>query len=170
VNNDLIDVVSGAATVALIVTATRWLAKAKGAQNPTSRNGTNVYGIKWQIRAVSYIAAVLLLFVSIEGLRHDPHSAQWTLDLLFIGLALASLWFGSGVVVTDQFGITKKSLWKSQILGWDDISQIQLHKKDAGAIELRAGSRKLIVDSRFVAAAFLLKEIEDRTNVPVTRD
>jgi hypothetical protein len=170
VNSDLIDVVLGAATVALIATATRWLFNAKGAQSPTSRKGANVYGLKWQIRAVSYIAAVFLLFASIEGLRQDSHSARWTIDLLLIGLAIGSLWFGSGVVVTDRFGITKKSLWKSELLRWDEISQIQLHKRDAGAIELRAGSRKLIVDSRFVAAAFLLREIEDRTNLPVTMD
>ncbi len=169
-NNDLIDVVVGATTVALIATATRWLFNAKGAQNPTSRNGANVYGLKWQIRAVSYIAAVFLLFVSIEGLRQDSHSTRWTIDLLLIGLAIGSFWFGSGVVVTDQTGITKTSLWKSQQLRWDEISQVQVHKRDAGAIELRARSRKLIVDSRFVAAAFLLREIEDRTNLPVTRD
>lgn len=57
----------------------------------------------------------------------------------------------SGVVLTDQNGITKKSLWKSQVFRWEEIPQVQVHKRDAGAIELRAGSRRLIVDSRFVA-------------------
>ncbi|MGB9073105.1 MAG: hypothetical protein WCC22_10600 [Terriglobales bacterium] len=169
-NSDLIEVVVGGATVALIVVATRWLFNSKGAQNPTSRNGANIYGLRWQIRVVSYMAAAFFLFLSIEGFLQDSHLARWTIDLLFVGLAIASLWFGSGVVVTDQNGITKKSLWKSQLLRWDEISHIQAHKRDAGAIELRAGSRKLIVDSRFVAAACLLREIKDRTNLPVARD
>ena len=168
--NDLSEVIVGAAIVALIATATRWLFNAKGDQKPTFRNGAHVYGLKWQIRMVSYAAAVLFLLLGIEGVRQDLGSARWTIDFLFAGAAVACLWFGSGVVLTDQNGITKKSLWKSQVLRWEEISQVQVHKRDAGAIELLAGSRRLIVDSRFVAPASLLREIEDRTNAPVARD
>jgi hypothetical protein len=163
----LTDVVLGAATVALIAIATRWLFNAKGAQNPTLRHGANVHGLKWQIRGVSYLAAAFSLFLSVEGFLHSEH---WAANLLFVVLAFGALWFGSGVVVTDQTGITKTSLWKSQQLRWDEISQVQVHKRDAGAIELRAGSRRLIVDSRFVASAHLLKEIENHTELPATRD
>ena len=140
---DLVDVLVGVGTVALITIATRWLFNAKGAQNPTSRNGANVYGLKWHIRIVSYMAAALLLFVSVEGLRQDLRSARWTIDVLLIALAIGSVWFGTGFVRTDQDGITKKSLWKSQFLRWDEVSRVQVHKTDAGAIELRAGSVRL---------------------------
>ena len=168
--SDLIEVIVGAATVALIATATRWLFRPRGDQKPSFRNGAHVYGLKWEIRMVSYAAALLFLVIGIEGVRQDLRSSRWTIDLLCAGAAAACLWFASGVVLTDQIGITKKSLWKSQVLRWEEISQVQIHKRDAGAIELRAGSRRLIVDSRFVASASLLREIEDRTNAPVARD
>lgn len=168
--SDLIEVIVGAATVALIATATRWLFNAKGDQKPTFRNGAHVYGLKRQIRVVSYVAAALSLLFAIERVRQDLRSMRLTIDLLFAGAAVACVWFGSGAVLTDQNGITKKSLWKSQVLRWEEISQVQVHKRDAGAIELRTGSRTLIVDSRFVAPASLLREIEDRTNAPVAKD
>jgi hypothetical protein len=166
----LTDIALGAAIVALIAIATRWIFSAKSAQNPAVRNGANVYGLKWQIRAVSYLASAFSLLLSIEGFLQGSHSEHWPTNLLFVVLAAGAFWFGSGVVVTDETGITKKSLWKSQLLRWDEISQIKVHKRDAGAIELRAGSRKLIVDSRFVAPAHLLREIEDHAKLSVVRD
>jgi len=40
-----------------------------------------------------------------------------------------------------------------------------VHKKQGGAIELRSGSQKLVIDSRFDAFQHLLNEIEDRTQL-----
>ena len=40
-----------------------------------------------------------------------------------------------------------------------------MHKKRGEAIELRAGSEKIIIDSRFVAFQHLLNEIEDHTQL-----
>jgi hypothetical protein len=170
VKSDLTDIVVGVATVALITIGTRWLTTAKGAQKPVSCNGVNVYSIKWQIRTASYVAALFALLLSIEGFLHDARSGRWTLDLFLVIFAVVCIWFGSGKVLTDQNGITKKSPWKAQVLRWDEISRVQVHKRDAGAIELCAGSRKLIVDSRFVAAPYLLSEIEAHTNMPVGQD
>jgi multisubunit Na+/H+ antiporter MnhB subunit len=80
VNRNLTDVVVGAATVALIAIATRWLSDAKGAASPTPRNGANFYRLKWQIRAVSYLAAAFFLFLSIVAFRRDATISEWTID------------------------------------------------------------------------------------------
>jgi hypothetical protein len=45
----------------------------------------------------------------------------------------------TGSVTTDQAGITKKGLWRNYSLQWKEIIEIRLHKKQGGAIELRAG-------------------------------
>ena len=59
------NVVSSAVTVALIVVLTRWLSDAKGGPLPTIRDGSSLYQIKWQLRALS---AVVVSFWS--GVRN----------------------------------------------------------------------------------------------------
>jgi hypothetical protein len=71
----------------------------------------------------------------------------------------------SGSVRTNRTGITKKVLWHSRSLRWNEITEVLLRKKDIGAIELRAGSRKLIIESRFNAFQHLLNEIKDQTKL-----
>jgi hypothetical protein len=73
-------------------------------------------------------------------------------NLFLLAFGPLGLWFGTGVVTSDQNGITKRFLWHSVSLRWNEITEVRLHKKDDGAIELRGNLRKLIVDSRFVAA------------------
>jgi hypothetical protein len=133
------------------------LFNAKSDQKPTFRNAAHVYGLKWQIRMVSYAAAVLFLLLGIEGVRQDLRSARWTIDLLFAGAAVTCLWFGSGVVLTDQNGKTKKSLWKSQVLRWEEISQVQVHKRDAGAIEFPEIDRRFSICRPSIPAQGKLK-------------
>jgi hypothetical protein len=153
-----------AVTVALIVVATRWLFGAKGATLPRIRDGTKVYGIKWQWRAVGLAGGafwVVVLFWSWHDLRHsDGVLIAITATFVIIGL-----WLGSGSVSTNQAGITKRVLWRSRSFHWGDITEIRLHKKQGEAIELRAGPQKLVVDSRFVAFEHLLNEIEDHTQL-----
>jgi hypothetical protein len=171
VNRDFADVIAGAATVALTTYAIRWVLGGKGAEAPRSRADVNVYGMKWQVRAVFYLAAVFSAGLAFALLREDGLAdGRWPLQMLFAGLALLAFWFGTGAVFTSQNGITKKTLWTSQSLRWDEVSHVQVHKRDGGAIELRGRARKLIVDSRFIAPKCLEKEIEERTKLQLVRD
>jgi hypothetical protein len=91
-------------------------------------------------------------------------TAGWVSLLVFPPFALLAFWLAiSGSVTTDQNSITKKGLWRSHSFRWGDITEIRLHNKQGEAIELRAGSQKLMIDSRFVAFQHLLTEIEDHT-------
>jgi hypothetical protein len=166
---DLLDVVKGAATVALIVYAVRWLNTAKGSDSPKTYGEVAVYGIRWPFRAVAYAGAVLCLVLALVDLRPDLASGRWPVNVLFSILALGAAWFGTGVVTLDQNTISKTFLWHSSSLKWEEISEVRYHKRDNGAIELRGDGRKLIVDSRFIAPAHLRREIEQRTKIqPLT--
>jgi hypothetical protein len=152
------------ATVALIIIATRWLMRAKGAQLPRTRNGTSVYSIKWQWRAVGLAGVIFSIIVSIES-WHDLHRPDWGMIAISVVFVTIGLWMASGSVRTNRTGITKKVLWHSRSLRWNEITEVLLRKKDIGAIELRAGSRKLIIESRFNAFQHLLNEIKDQTKL-----
>lgn len=157
------------ATVALIVIATRWLFRAKGAELPKTRHGKSVYGIKWQWRALGFAGAAFWIVVSIWS-SHDLHSRpDGVLIAITAVFVTVGLWLASGSVITNQSGITKRVLWRSCSLRWDDITEIRLHKKQGEAIELRAGLQKLVIDSRFDAFQHLLNEIEDHTRLQPTR-
>ena len=157
------------ATVALIVIATRWLFGAKGRQVPKIRDGASVYGIKWQWRAVGLAGGIFWVAVSIWS-SHDLHSRpDGVLIAITVVFVTIGLWLASGSVTTNHTGITKKALWRSCSFHWGDITEIRLHKKQGGAIELRAGSQKLVIDSRFDAFQHLLNEIEDRTQLQPIR-
>jgi hypothetical protein len=166
----LLDVLKGAATVALIAFAVRWLTTAKGSDSPKIRGEAAVYGIRWPVRAVAYAAAVLCLVLAFIDLREDFSDGRWPVNVLFAALALGAAWFGTGVVTSDQKAISKRFLWHSSSLKWEEISEVRLHKRDGGAIELRGNGRKLIVDSRFVAPAHLRREIEQHTKLPPLTD
>jgi hypothetical protein len=97
---------------------------------------------------------------------HTPPSRQDEIFAAFTILFVAMcLWIASGSLTSNQFGITKKGLWRSHTFGWGDITEIRLHKKQGGAIELRADSQKLVIDFRIIAFEHLLREIEDRTHL-----
>ena len=80
-------------------------------------------------------------------------------------VSLGSLWLASGSVSTNASGITQKVLWRSRFFRWSDITEVRMHKKRGEANELRAGSEKIVIDSRFVAFQHLLNEIEDHTQL-----
>jgi len=162
--SSVFSILGSVATVALIVIATRWVSAAKGAALPISSNGTNLYRIKWQWTAVGCAGTFFCIVLSIWS-WHDLHSPDWTLIISSMVLALMSLWLGSGAVTTNQSGITKSVIWHSRSFRWDDITEIRLHKNDGGAIDLRAGRQKLIIDVRFVARQHLLTEIIARTKL-----
>ncbi len=158
------DVVSSAVTVALIVALTRWLSDAKGATLPTIRDGISVYQIKWQWRALSVVAVSFWSGVVIWS-WHDLHHPDTVLVSMAVAFTLASFWLASGSVSTNASGITKRVLWRSHFFRWADITGVRMHKKRGDAIELRAGSQIMMIDSRFTAFQHLLNEIERHTQL-----
>jgi hypothetical protein len=157
-------IIGQAATIALIVFVTRWVVLAKGAQLPRTSNGTSLYGIKWQWRGIALVAGAFSIVLLI-GLWREKHSPPWTSIVLSVVFVLMGLSVGSGTITTDQSAITKKVFWHTRSFRWGDITEIRLHKKDGGAIDLRAGRQKLIIDARFVAQQHLLTEILARTKL-----
>jgi hypothetical protein len=168
--SDLLDVVKGAATVALTVYGLRWLSAVKGSNTPRIHGEVAVYGIKWQIRAVAYAAAALFLVLALVDLRAELARGRWVINVLFAVLALGAAWFGTGAVTSDSKAISKRSLLHTSSLKWEEISEVRFHKRDGGAVEVRGNGRKLIVDSRFVAATDLRREIEQRTKLQPLSD
>ena len=162
-------VLASVATVALIVVATRWVVGARGVLLPITRNGSSLYRLKWQWPALGFAGVAFWVVISIWSSR-DLHSPDWTSIIFSVVFALIGLWLGSGAVTTNQSGITKRALWHSRSFRWDEVTEIRLHKNDGGAIDLRAGSQKLVIDVRFVARQHLLTEIVGRTRLhPIGR-
>jgi hypothetical protein len=161
---DAIRVISQVATVALIATATRWLFNAKGPSLPATHNGTNVYAIKWQWRAVAAGAIAFWAAFSVWS-SLEEHRLDRVAVAIGAPFVLAALWVSSGSVTTDNSGITRKGLLRSCSLRWDQVTEIRIHQKQGGAIELRAGSEKLVADFGLAAFDHLVSQIEDRTRL-----
>jgi hypothetical protein len=160
-----LSVVGSIATVALIAVATRWLSSAEGEQFPKALGGASVYGIKWQWRAIGLVGGIFWAALSIWSWFDRYSSPDGLLIAISLVFVMAGLWLASGSVITNQVGITKRSLWHSRSFQWKDITEIRVYKKQGGAIELRSGSRKLVIDSRFDAFQHLLSEIENHTRL-----
>lgn len=167
---DSLELIKGVVTVALTVYAIRWLSRAKGPPSPKIRGDVAVYAIKWQLRVVAYAGAALSFGLGAANLRDDLARRGWIVEMFLLAFGILALWFGTGNVTSDQNGITKRFLWHSVSLRWDEITEVRLHKRDGGAIELRGNLRKLIVDSRFVAPTYLRQEIARRTKLQPLRD
>jgi hypothetical protein len=165
----VLSIIGSIVTVAVIVIATRWLSASEGAEFPRARDGTSTYGIKWQWRTVGLVGGVFWVALSIWS-WHDlsrPNGVLIAIAFVFVSLGLG---LATGSVTTDQTGITKRTLWSSRSLQWKSITEIRLHKSHGGAIELRSGSQKLVIDSRFDAIRHLANEIENHTQLqPVAR-
>ena len=162
--SSFLSIVGSITTVALIAIATRWVSSAKGSQLPKTRDGASIYGIKWQWRAVGFAGGLFAVVMSVWS-WHDLHRPEWGLIAISVTFLILSVWLASGSVTTNQSGITKSGLWYSHSFQWKEITEVRLHKKQGGAIELRSGARKLIIDSRFDAFQHLLNEIEDHTQM-----
>ena len=168
---DSLELVKGVATVAAIAYAIRWANNRKaGPQSPKIHGDVKVYGIRWPLRVGAYLFAVLFFGLAAADFREEFARGHWLMDLLLLAIGLLGLWFGTGVVTSDQNGITKRFLWHSVSLQWNEITEVRLHKRDGGAIELRGHLRKLIVDSRFVAPMYLENEIAQKTKLEPLRD
>jgi hypothetical protein len=157
-----------AATVAAIVVVVRWLLSAKSDERPTSHADANVYGIKWQWRVVLGLVACTIGAIAVGFRREIFNQREWSAIVIFGSFLLISFWLATGSVRTDQSGISKRVLWHSRALSWSQITEIRVHRKQGGAIELRANSCRLVVDSRFVAMPHLLDEIVEKTKLQPT--
>lgn len=167
--HNLVGFILQVASVALIAFAMRWLYAAKGAQLPTIANGTRIYGIKWEWRALGLASAVLSGALAVASCSFLPSASGWVALIICSAISLSGLWIANGLVTTSQSGITKRAFLRSQLFRWEEVTEIRLHSKQGGAIELRAGSRKLIIDYlRFVAVRDLLKQIEEHTQLQPT--
>ena len=164
----LLSIVGSIATVALITIASRLVLGAKGTLLPKNRDGTNVYGVKWQWRALGIVGDIFWLGLFMWA-WWDRHSRP---DGILIAMAIAfvitGVYLAIGSVITDQNGITKKWLWYSRSFQWKQITEIRLHNKQGGAIELRSGTKKLVIDFRLNAFQHLLNEIISRTQMEPT--
>lgn len=152
------------ALVALIAIVMRCVFTVKGTQLPRARDGARLYTIKWQWRILGFISVAFWIVVSVWS-WFDLHRPDWGLIAISLLLVVLGLWLASGLVTTNETRIRKKVLWRQRSFEWKDITEIRLHKKQGGAIELRPSPQKLIVDFRFNAFHHLLDEIKDRTNL-----
>ncbi len=96
---------------------------------------------------------------------HDLLHPDTVLISMAVAFILESFWLASGSVSTNANGITKRVLWRSHFLRWADITEVRMHKKRGDAIELRAGSQIIMIDSRFAAFQHLLNEVERHTQL-----
>jgi len=158
-----------ALTIILVAICTRWIIGARGAQAPRVRNGNAIYGVKWQWRAIGAVAGLISALIVIKASADLRTEADWVSLTGVTAIMLLGLWMAiGGSVTTDQIGISKKGLWRVSSLRWAEISEVRLHRKDGGAIELRAGGAKLIIDMRFVARQHLLNEVVAHTHLQPT--
>jgi hypothetical protein len=117
--------------------------------------------MKWQWRSVGLTSGAFCAILAFESRHQLPAASGWFLVMFFVVLALSGFWLASGSVITNANGITKRTFWRSCSLRWADITGVHLARKDGGAIEVSAGTRKLVVDSRFSGFQHLLAEIEE---------
>jgi hypothetical protein len=168
--SSILTIIGSAVTIALITGVTRLVVSAKGAAVPRIRDGSSVYGIKWQWRTLGLFGAffwIALLIWFGRDLHSRPGPVEISIAVLFLAVGI---WLANGSVSTNDTGITKRSLWSYRSFQWKDITEIRLHKRDGGAIEVRSGTRKIIIDTRFEAIQYLLNEIESHTQIEPHRD
>jgi hypothetical protein len=152
------------ATIALVVFVTRWVITSAGSNLPRKRGDVKVYGIKLPIRVAGVVSAVLFAFITawFRSALTSPDRPLLALPVFFVILAL---WISIGSVRTDVKSLKLVSLWRSRTLPWSEITEIRLHPSLGGAIELRTASRKLMIDSRFVALDVLLNDIVEHSKI-----
>ena len=77
-----------------------------------------------------------------SGHNTEHYHVEWEMAATAIVFFVLGVWLASGSVSTTQTSITKRVLWRSLSFRWDQITEVRLHKKDGGAIELRGRSTK----------------------------
>jgi hypothetical protein len=157
--------ISQVLTIALIVFVVRWLLEVEGPTVPETHGESFFYRTKWQMRmaglaVAGFFTVVLMLSLKEAEVRRD----RLLFSLVFGVFILLGIWLASGVVTTNQTGITKKVLWISHSFRWDEITEVSYSEKRK-EIHIRAADRKMTVDRRFIAGEQLLKQITERTGL-----
>lgn len=161
--DSLLVVLSSVATVALTVVLSRWLSRTRGAPLPIIRDGAQWYRVNAAWRTVGIASAAFSGALALHAIGDLPDSSGWLSVSIFSAVAIGGVWIADGTVVVDSKGVTKKSIWHSRSFSWGEISQLRLLDKHGRAIEVRAGNRKLIVDSRVNAFDHLWTQLTERT-------
>ena len=95
-------IVSSILTVTLIGAATRWLAAAKGSELPETRDGNNLYRIKWQWRAVAFAGGFFGITLCTLASRDFHSRPSGELIGITVAFVAACVWIATGSVTTDQ--------------------------------------------------------------------
>jgi len=142
----------------------------RGSDSAKTKGAVAIYGIRWPVRAAAYTAAVLCLVFACADLAFRFSWPSLAGHHTVCDTALGAVWFGTGAVTSHATAVSKRFLWHSSSVKWEDIREIRLHKRDGGALETRGDGKRVIVDSRFVARAHLGREIEQRTKLQPLKD
>lgn len=140
----------------------RWLLRAPGADRPQMKDGVAHYAVKRRFRVLGLMLGPLMGVFCVWTWLDARPATDW------LALSLAILFFADGPWVawrsvrTDENGITRTVCGFSRRLNWSEITSVQW--RDPHSVVLRTPSRKLVIDSRYEAFEFLVKEIEDRTS------
>jgi hypothetical protein len=97
---------------------------------------SKVFTIKWRIRVFAWIGGlfwIALILWSSRDLRTGAGVALIIMAIIFIAMGVS---LGSGVVITNPLGISKKAFWSTRFLKWKEIAEVRLHKRQGTAIEL----------------------------------
>lgn len=156
--------------VALIAAATAWLSRSGGDRLPETRRGGDRYRVKLAWQVVGIAASAFCLVLVFHSLGDMASAAGIVSFVFFLATAVVGIWAACGVIVTDGVGITKRVLWSSCTLRWNDITELRRHDKDGGGIEIRAGSRSIVVDSRFRAVEHLWRRVIDEADLNQTSE
>ncbi len=157
--------ISQVLTIALIVFVVQWLLGVEGPKVPETRGESFFYRTKWQMRIAGLAVAGFFTVVLVLSLREVEVSRDRLLFSLIFGVFIPlGIWLASGVITTNQMGITKKVLWVSHSFLWGEITEVSYSEKRK-EIRIRAADRKMTVDRRFIAGKHLLKQITERTGL-----
>ena len=158
-SDTILAIIGQAAIVAVIVGISRWMFHSDGAGRPEKLRDENIYGTKWQVRAVAIGGAIFFAVLPV-WMRHDP---QWPFLLIFTAWGIWALWYSSGRVVTDSKEIRLVMVGYSHSVTWEDITEILIDPRRC--LVLRGRDKKLSIDNRFVGRDHLLDEIRHHTTL-----
>jgi len=143
----------------------RWLFRAPGADRPQLKDGVAYYAVKRRFRMLGFVLGPLVgIFFVWVWLDARP-AFDWVALSSAIFLLVGGPWMAWRSVSTDENGITRIVCGLSRRLNWSEITDVQWRAREFPSVVLRTPTRKLVIDSRYEAFEFLVKEIGDRTSV-----
>ncbi len=160
----VVDAIVNVAAIAVIVAVTNWLLVSKGASTPIMRGKTRVYSVKRPVRLVGLCVALVFALAAVHFWNEVHGPAELIMLSVIVAFAFLGVWMTIGLVITNEEGIRKRTLWLSPLIRWHDVTEVVFYRKQ-GTIKIRAKSRELTLDSRFIARDCLLREIADRSKV-----